>query len=90
MLVDRAEQECTTREFKLLEYLIQNRGRVLSRDQILNEVWGFDYDGTPRTIDNFINKLRLKLEKDAANPVWIQTVRGSGYRFRPARRAAGE
>ena len=77
-------QECTTREFKLLKYLISNRGRVLSRDQILNEVWGFDYDGTPRTIDNFINKLRQKMEKDATNPAWILTVRGTGYKFRPA------
>jgi two-component system alkaline phosphatase synthesis response regulator PhoP len=84
LVVSGQEQECTSREFKLLEYLIQHRGRVLSRDQILNEVWGFDYDGTPRTIDNFVNKLRLKLEKDATNPVWIQTVRGTGYKFRPA------
>ena len=59
---DGAEQECTTREFHLLKYLIQNRGRVLSRDQILNAVWGFEYDGTPRTIDNFVNKLRQKLD----------------------------
>jgi len=84
LVVDGAEQECTTREFKLLEYLIKHRGRVMSRDQILSEVWGFDYEGTPRTIDNFINKLRLKLEKDATNPIWIQTVRGTGYKFRPA------
>ncbi len=81
--VDGVEQESTTREFNLLRYLIQNRGRVLSRDQILNKVWGFDYDGTPRTIDNFVNKLRAKVEKDATNPVWIQTVRGTGYKFRP-------
>ena len=74
--------ECTSREFHLLKLLIQSRGRVLSRDQILNKVWGFDYDGTPRTIDNFINKLRQKLEKDIANPHWIQTIRGTGYKFR--------
>ena len=61
----------------------------MSRDQILQEVWGFDYEGTPRTIDNFINKLRLKLEKDATNPIWIQTVRGTGYKFRPAGGGAG-
>ena len=80
--VDGKDQECTTREFHLLKYLIQNRGRVLSRDQILNKVWGFDYDGTPRTIDNFVNKLRQKLELDVTNPAWIQTVRGTGYKFR--------
>jgi two-component system alkaline phosphatase synthesis response regulator PhoP len=80
--VNGAEQECSTRELNLLRYLIQNRGRVLTRDQILNKVWGYDYDGTPRTIDNFINKLRQKLEPDPTNPQWIQTVRGSGYRFK--------
>ncbi len=76
-------RELSTREFNLLRHLIQNRGRVLSRDQILNKVWGYDYDGTPRTIDNFINKLRQKIEDDATNPFWILTVRGSGYKFRP-------
>ncbi len=84
LVVDGERRECTTREFNLLRYLIQNRGRVLSRDQILNKVWGFDYDGTPRTIDNFVNKLRQKLERDIDNPVWILTVRGTGYKFRPA------
>jgi DNA-binding response OmpR family regulator len=76
------DRELSTREFKLLRHLIQNRGRVLSRDQILNKVWGYDYDGTPRTIDNFINKLRQKLGDDPTHPRWIQTVRGSGYKFR--------
>ena len=80
--VDGEERELSTREFKLLRHLIQNRGRVLSRDQILNKVWGYDYDGTPRTIDNFINKLRQKLGDDPTTPRWIQTVRGSGYKFR--------
>jgi two-component system alkaline phosphatase synthesis response regulator PhoP len=82
LTVDGKPQECTSREFHLLKLLIQSRGRVLSRDQILNKVWGFDYDGTPRTIDNFINKLRQKLEKDITNPHWIQTIRGTGYKFR--------
>ncbi len=75
-------RELSSREFKLLRHLIQNRGRVLSRDQILNKVWGYDYDGTPRTIDNFINKLRQKLGDDPTTPRWIQTVRGSGYKFK--------
>ena len=82
MSVNGDARELSTREFKLLRHLIQNRGRVLSRDQILNKVWGYDYDGTPRTIDNFINKLRQKLGDDPTNPRWIQTVRGSGYKFR--------
>ncbi|MFV1960003.1 MAG: response regulator transcription factor [Planctomycetota bacterium] len=83
LTVNDEERELSTREFNLLRHLIQNRGRVLSRDQILNKVWGYDYDGTPRTIDNFINKLRQKIEDDAADPRWILTVRGSGYKFRP-------
>ena len=73
--------EVSNREFRLLRYLIENRGRVLSRDQILNKVWGYDYEGTARTIDNFINKLRTKIELDPAEPTLIQTVRGVGYKF---------
>ena len=69
------------REFRLLRFLIENRGRVVSRDQILNKVWGYDYDGTARTIDNFINKLRSKIEKDPQEPQIILTVRGVGYKF---------
>ena len=79
--VDGEEIEVSNREFRLLRYLIENRGRVLSRDQILNKVWGFDYEGTARTIDNFINKLRSKIEADPTRPVYIQTVRGVGYKF---------
>ena len=82
--VDGKPQECTAREFELLRHLIRNRGRVLSRDQILDQVWGFDYEGTPRTIDNFVTKLRQKIESDPENPTWIRTVRGAGYKFRPA------
>ena len=82
MTVGGEAKELSSREFHLLRHLIQNRGRVLSRDQILNKVWGYEYDGTPRTIDNFINKLRQKLGDDPVNPRWIQTVRGSGYKFR--------
>ncbi|MFM8979939.1 MAG: response regulator transcription factor, partial [Planctomycetia bacterium] len=77
--VDGSELECSTREFNLLKLLIQSRGRVLTRDTILDKVWGHGYEGTPRTIDNFINKLRTKLGDD-----WIETVRGSGYRFKVA------
>jgi len=79
--VDGAEVECSTKEFELLRYLVRNRGRVLSRDQILNRVWGYDYEGTARTIDNFVQKLRQKIEEDSDDPRWIRTVRGVGYRF---------
>ncbi len=65
-------------EFKLLTYMITNQGNVLSRDQILNNVWGFDYYGTARTVDTHMNRLRIKL-KDAGN--YIKTIRGYGYKF---------
>jgi two-component system alkaline phosphatase synthesis response regulator PhoP len=81
LLVKGESIEVSNREFRLLCYLIENRGRVLSRDQILNKVWGFDYEGTARTIDNFINKLRAKLEDEPTDPQFIVTVRGVGYKF---------
>ena len=79
--VGGAPLELSNREFRLLCYLIENEGRVLSRDQILNKVWGFDYEGTARTIDNFINKLRAKIEIEPTEPEHILTVRGVGYKF---------
>ncbi len=79
--IEGALVETSRKEFELLRMLIRNRGRVLARDQILNRVWGYDYYGTPRTIDNFIQKLREKVEKDPANPEYIRTVRGIGYLF---------
>ncbi len=81
LTVDGRQLELSTREFRLLSYLIRNRGRVLSRDQILNHVWGYDYEGTARTIDNFITKLRSKIEGDPTAPELILTVRGVGYKF---------
>ncbi len=81
LLVDGEDVEVSNREFRLLCYLVENRGRVLSRDQILNKVWGYDYEGTARTIDNFINKLRTKIERDPQEPEIILTVRGVGYKF---------
>ncbi|HEX5138552.1 MAG TPA: response regulator transcription factor [Planctomycetota bacterium] len=81
VLVDGKEVEVSDREFRLLRFLIENRGRVVSRDQILNKVWGYDYEGTARTIDNFINKLRSKIERDPQEPEIILTVRGVGYKF---------
>jgi DNA-binding response OmpR family regulator len=79
--VDGVVIETSKKEFELLRLFIRNRGRVLSRDQILNHVWGYDYDGTPRTIDNFVQKLREKVEKDPDDPEFIRTVRGVGYLF---------
>lgn len=79
--IDGAVIETSKKEFELLGLFIRNRGRVLARDQILNKVWGYDYYGTPRTIDNFVQKLREKIEKDAANPEFLKTMRGVGYLF---------
>ena len=79
--VDGTVVETSKKEFELLRLFIKNRGRVLSRDQILNHVWGYDYDGTPRTIDNFVQKLREKVERDPDDPEHIRTVRGVGYLF---------
>ena len=76
--------ELSTREFELLRYLVQNPDRVLSRQAILNAVWGADYYGTSRTVDNFITRLRQKIEPNPSQPRYIQTVRGIGYRFVPA------
>jgi DNA-binding response OmpR family regulator len=85
--VDGEETDVSPREFDLLQYLTRNPNRVLSRDQILNRVWGYDYYGTARTIDNFIQKLRRKVEDDPENPRYIVTVRGVGYKFVPESRA---
>jgi len=73
----------TSKEFKLLAYLIKNPRRVLSRDKLLNEVWGYENYPTTRTVDNHILKLRKKLETDPAQPKHFDTVHCAGYRFLP-------
>jgi DNA-binding response OmpR family regulator len=73
----------TAHEFKLLKYFVQNAERVLSREELLNEVWGYNSYPTTRTVDNQILKLRQKLEADLADPQYLQTVYGAGYRFVP-------
>lgn len=72
----------TATEFDVLWCLIEASGNVLSREQILTRVWGPGHHGTLRTIDNFVLQLRSKLERDAAEPRHLLTVRGAGYRFR--------
>jgi two-component system alkaline phosphatase synthesis response regulator PhoP len=69
------------KEFDLLRYLIENRGRVLTREQLLDHVWGYDYIGETRTVDVHVRHLRMKVEDDADNPTLIETVRGIGYRL---------
>ena len=69
------------KEFELLEYLMRNAGRVLTRMQIIDRIWGNDYVGDTKTLDVHIKRLRSKFESDPANPTLIQTVRGLGYKM---------
>jgi len=73
--------EMSPREFKILRLFIENRGRVISRNEILNKVWGYEVFPTTRTVDNYIVKLRKAIEDDATNPKWIISVRSVGYKF---------
>lgn len=73
----------TNKEFKTLAYLIKNPRRVISRDELLNEVWGYDNYPCTRTVDNHILKLRKKLEPEPADPVHFHTVHSAGYKFLP-------
>jgi DNA-binding response OmpR family regulator len=73
----------TSKEFKLLAYLIKNPRRVISRDKLLNEVWGYENYPSTRTVDNHILRLRKKLETAPAQPKHFDTVHGAGYRFLP-------
>lgn len=76
-----ARVEMTATEFDVLLCLVEASGAALSRDTIFSRVWGPNHHGTPRTIDNFIQQLRMKLEPDPQRPCYVQTVRGVGYRF---------
>jgi len=76
------EIELQAKQFELLTYFVRNRGTVLTRDQLLHNVWGYDYAGDTRTVDVHVRWLREKLEEDPANPRLIQTVRGVGYCLR--------
>jgi two-component system response regulator RegX3 len=69
------------KEFDLLELLLRNSGRVLTRSQLIDRVWGADYVGDTKTLDVHIKRLRAKIEVDPSHPVHIQTVRGLGYKF---------
>jgi two-component system response regulator RegX3 len=69
------------KEFELLEYLMRNSGRVLTRSQLIDRVWGDDYYGDTKTLDVHIKRLRAKIENDPANPTLIHTIRGLGYKL---------
>ena len=80
----------TATEFRLLEFLMSRPGVVFSREQLLNAVWGHDRAVTDRTVDVYILRLRQKIEKDAANPTYIRSVRGFGYSFEESVSEAAE
>jgi len=73
----------TLKEFELLEKLMKSPGRVFTRDELLESIWGYDYIGETRTVDVHVRQLRKKIENDDKNPELIQTVRGIGYKFKP-------
>ena len=79
--VDNVAISLPLKEFELLEFLMRNSGRVLTRSQLIDRVWGGDYYGDTKTLDVHIKRLRAKIEADPANPVLIQTIRGLGYKL---------
>ena len=74
--------ELTLKEFELLRLFITNKGRVLTRDFLLDKIWGYEYYGETRTVDVHVRHLRQKIEYDDSNPIYIETVRGIGYKFK--------
>ena len=85
MEVARANRivKLTAMEFKVLRFFLFNQHRVISREELLNEVWGYDNYPCTRTVDNHVLKLRQKLEPDPAHPIHFRTAHGMGYRFVP-------
>jgi two-component system response regulator RegX3 len=81
MTLNNMPVQLPLKEFELLEFLMRNSGRVLTRSQLIDRVWGSDYFGDTKTLDVHVKRLRAKIEKDPANPIYIQTVRGLGYKF---------
>ncbi|ADL51596.1 response regulator transcription factor [Clostridium cellulovorans] len=73
--------DLTLKEFELLNILVKNRGKVLTRDVLLDKIWGYEYIGETRTVDVHIRHLRKKIEDDDSSPKYIETIRGIGYRF---------
>jgi len=81
--VDGKSVKLPLKEFDLLEVLLRNAGRVLTRMQLIDRVWGSDYVGDTKTLDVHVKRLRTKIEPDPANPRHIVTLRGLGYKFEP-------
>lgn len=82
VFVQDAEVELTAREFDLLWHFVSHRGRVFSRAQLLDSVWGYNHQGYEHTVNTHINRLRNKIEIDPSEPRYVQTVWGVGYRFK--------
>ncbi|MCT1368487.1 MULTISPECIES: response regulator transcription factor [Kocuria] len=81
--VNREQTAMPLKEFELLEMLLRNAGRVLTRGQLIDRVWGSDYVGDTKTLDVHIKRLRSKIEPDPSHPRYLVTVRGLGYKFEP-------
>jgi DNA-binding response OmpR family regulator len=81
VVLDGRPLELTAKEFELLHYLAQNPGRVYTREQLLDFVWGYNHAGYEHTVNSHVNRLRGKIERDPANPVFVRTVWGVGYKF---------
>ena len=79
--VDGEVVKLPLKEFELLEYFLRNPGRVLTRGQLIDRVWGADYVGDTKTLDVHVKRLRAKIEPDPTNPVSLTTVRGLGYKL---------
>ena len=71
----------TLKEFEVLKLLIKNKGKILTREILLDKIWGYEYVGETRTVDVHIRHIRKKIEEDDKNPIYIQTIRGVGYKF---------
>lgn len=83
IIIKDKKLDLTLKEFELLEILIRNKGKILTRDTLLDKIWGYEYIGETRTVDVHIRYLRKKIEEDDKNPKFIETIRGVGYRFNP-------
>ncbi len=75
----------TPKEFELLRILVEHPGKAFSRDELLEQIWGYDYFGDSRTVDVHVRHLRQKIERDPSKPDYIETIRGLGYRYKGKR-----
>ncbi len=79
--IENQAVDLTAKEFELLLFFARHPGRVYTRNELLNQIWGYSHDGYEHTVNSHINRLRIKIEADSKHPVYIQTVWGVGYKF---------